>query len=89
MNYQCSIGICTDRMQTNETMSIFDYADIALYKAKEGGRDRTMFFEEVMKREVIRTETTREQLARAIKQGTDADIQPMLTSLYPKIKINI
>jgi len=78
LNYQCSIGICTDRMQTNETMSIFDYADIALYKAKEGGRDRTMFFEEVMKREVIRTETTRVQLERAIKnKAIEVEIQPI------------
>ncbi len=79
LNYKCSIGICTDKMQTDKTMSIFDYADIALYKAKEDGKDRIMFFEEAMKREVMITETTREQLARATKSGRiDVEIQPIV-----------
>ncbi len=37
LKYQCSIEIYTDKMQIDETMSILDYADIALYKYKRRG----------------------------------------------------
>ena len=78
LKYQCSIGICTDSMQTEETMSILDYADIALYKAKGEGRDRTKFFEEEMKKEVIKTETIKEQLESAMRNSRiEVEIQPI------------
>jgi len=60
--YNCSIGICIDSEQSREAMSLLDYADIALYDAKEKGRNRASFFNQSMKDLAIRTASLKESI---------------------------
>lgn len=67
LNYKCSIGICIEQMQSENTMSILDNADIALYEAKGQGGNNAVFFEEKMKRSIIERKTIKDQIAVAAK----------------------
>ncbi len=43
-NITCSIGISIAPLHTNEPKSLLKYADLALYRAKDCGRDNVQFF---------------------------------------------
>jgi len=67
LNYQCSIGICIEQMQSENTMSILDNADIALYEAKKHGGNKAIFYEEKMRKSIIERKTIKDQITSAVR----------------------
>lgn len=67
LNYQCSIGICIEQMQSKNTMSILDNADIALYEAKKHGGNKAIFYEDKMRNSIVERKTIKDQITNAVK----------------------
>ena len=75
----CSIGICIDSIDLKSTATLLDKADIALYKAKEIGRNCFFIYQKGMASEVISKATTAEDLKRSIKAGeSSVYLQPIV-----------
>ena len=90
LNYKCSIGICIEQMQSENTMSILDNADIALYEAKGQGGNNAVFFEEKMKRSIIERKTIKDQIAVAAKNHKiKIEIEEIVDISLKKEKKNI
>jgi len=75
----CSIGICVDNIDTNSTATLLDKADIALYKAKEKGRNCFFTYQSGMASEVFSKAATAENLKNLIEAGeTSLYLQPIV-----------
>jgi len=68
LNYQCSIGICIEQMQSKETMSILDNADIALYEAKKNGGNKAIIYKKEMRSSIKIREAIKDQIINAAKK---------------------
>ena len=67
LNYQCSIGICIEQKQSENTMSILNNADLALYEAKRLGGNKAIFYEDKMRKSIEERKTIRDQITSAVK----------------------
>lgn len=65
----CSIGICLDNTDPKSTATLLDKADIALYKAKELGRNCLFLYQAGMASAIISKAATAESLKQLIKAG--------------------
>lgn len=65
----CSIGICVDNIDSKSESTLLDKADIALYKAKDMGRNCFFIYKTGMASEVIEKAATTENLKEAIEAG--------------------
>ena len=75
----CSIGICIDIIDSNSKASLLDKADIALYKAKEAGRNCFFMYESGMASEVFAKAATGQRLKKLIEEGkTSLHLQPIV-----------
>ena len=70
LQYNCSIGICIDKDQSESPMSMLDYADLALYNSKDNGRNKISFFQSSMKDIVTRRASLKEMIDRALESKT-------------------
>ena len=70
LNYQCSIGICIEQMQSKDPMSILDNADIALYEAKKNGGNKATIYKKEMRTGIIIREAIKDQIINAAKKKT-------------------
>jgi len=75
----CSIGICVDNIDDNSAATLLDKADIALYKAKEKGRNCFFTYQSGMASEVFSKAATAENLKNLIEAGkTSLYLQPIV-----------
>lgn len=75
----CSIGICIDTIDSNSKASLLDKADIALYKAKEAGRNCFFIYESGMASMVFSKAATAQNLKKLIEEGkTSLHLQPII-----------
>lgn len=75
----CSIGICIDNTESQSAATLLDKADIALYKAKEIGRNCFFIYETGMASEAISKAVTTESLKTGIESGaTSLSLQPIV-----------
>ena len=70
LQYNCSIGICIDKDQSDSPLSILDNADLALYDAKDKGRNKVSFFKNSMKDVVSRRASLKEMISEALNKKT-------------------
>ena len=78
-NNTCSIGICLDNINSESASSLLDKADIALYKAKEIGRNRYFVYEQGMLSAIVSKANTSEQLRDMIERSeTGVHLQPIV-----------
>ena len=78
-NNTCSIGICLDSPNSESASTLLDKADIALYKAKEIGRNRYFIYEKGMASAIISKANTSEKLRDMIETGeTGLHLQPIV-----------
>ncbi|MDR7087108.1 diguanylate cyclase (GGDEF)-like protein/PAS domain S-box-containing protein [Aeromicrobium panaciterrae] len=61
-----SVGIAVSRSFTNHPSALLRDADAAMYRAKRGGRDRSVVFADEMRDEAIDRHDTEQQLRRAV-----------------------
>jgi diguanylate cyclase (GGDEF)-like protein len=64
-----SIGIASDRDAVADPRQLLVHADIALYRAKNRGRNRYQFFNEVLRLEIVSNKNTADDILAAIEQG--------------------
>jgi diguanylate cyclase (GGDEF)-like protein/PAS domain S-box-containing protein len=65
----CSIGVSYSRKHGNTANDLFASADMALYRAKEGGRNDMRVFSSIMAEEASRKLMQLEELRRAIRNN--------------------
>ena len=70
LQYNCSIGICIDKDQSESPMSMLDYADLALYNSKDNGRNKISFFQSSMKDVITRRASLKEMIDKALESKT-------------------
>ena len=81
-NNTCSIGICLDDPSSESASTLLDKADIALYKAKEIGRNRYFIYQKGMASAIMSKATTSEKLRSLIETGeVGLNLQPII-ALY-------
>ncbi len=74
-----SIGVSTYPEHGNETDELLKSADIAVYKAKEGGRNRIVFFNTPMNEEITERMTIEKHLRNALDNNEfELNYQPQL-----------
>jgi diguanylate cyclase (GGDEF)-like protein len=69
LNVSISIGIATHPGNSSESKDIIKNADIALYRAKDLGRNQICYFEEAMQQEFIRQYHLESALSHALKNN--------------------
>lgn len=76
-----SIGICLYPEAGREAEELFHHADLALYRAKNGGRNVYFVFDEAMRAETLRQMTLEHRLRIAVKEESfDIHYQPIVSS---------
>ena len=65
----CSIGIARFMIDTDTASGLMQYADLAMYYAKEHGKNGHIFYDEDLKIEKSRTHIIETHLRSAIKEG--------------------
>jgi diguanylate cyclase (GGDEF)-like protein len=66
----CSIGICQHERQGFVSADLFHHADLALYKAKNNGRNCVAVFDEAMRAETLRLMSLEHKLRQAVVEKT-------------------
>ncbi|WP_235679147.1 EAL domain-containing protein [Aquibium microcysteis] len=64
-----SIGIASDKDAVADPRQLLVHADIALYRAKNRGRNRYQIFNDVLRREIVIQKNTADEILTAIEQG--------------------
>src|SRR3546814_15476704 len=64
-----SVGWTLFPLDDSDAEGLVRHADLALYEAKEGGKDRGPLYEPVMELEQVRLQAMRERIAPALQQG--------------------
>ncbi len=64
-----SIGIAQERMSRDDARQLLVNADIALYRAKEKGRNRYEFFSDDLAAEIINTKRTADEILSALENN--------------------
>lgn len=64
-----SIGIASDTDSVADPRQLLVHADIALYRAKNRGRNRYQIFNDVLRREIVNHKNTADDILTAIEQG--------------------
>lgn len=77
-----SIGICICPNDGDTAMQLLRNADLAMYRAKAGGRNRFAFYEEEMNRKAIERLRLENELRSAIKQ------QQLMLYYQPKVRVD-
>ena len=67
--FGASIGIAVSTPEKNDPEQVLINADMALYKAKEAGRNRWAFFSDVLHSEMIETKKIADDISRALRNG--------------------
>ena len=81
-----SIGINIVSSEQKNIHDILKYADIAMYKAKDAGRNTTCFFEEEMSQDIDRKLTLNNELRHALKLNQfELYYQPIVETQSDKI----
>lgn len=81
-----SIGVTLIGVGNNNINDILKHADIAMYKAKELGRDTTCFFEEEMSQQIKEQHLLDHELREAVKENHfELYYQPIVESKTSKI----
>jgi diguanylate cyclase (GGDEF)-like protein/PAS domain S-box-containing protein len=76
-----SIGIARHEITTSRPEIVLSHADIAMYRAKDGGRARVETFDETMRASISRRVLLNEGLRRAIDANElTIDYQPIVTA---------
>jgi diguanylate cyclase (GGDEF)-like protein/PAS domain S-box-containing protein len=76
-----SIGIARHETRTSRPEIVLSHADIAMYRAKDGGRARVEAFDETMRASISRRVLLNEGLRRAIDANElTIDYQPIVTA---------
>ena len=74
-----SVGVATTSDALHSPEGLLQEADLALYRAKDRGRDRTEVFDEELRTTAIGRLTTERMLRRAIDEGRlQVDYQPII-----------
>ncbi|MBS4018762.1 MAG: EAL domain-containing protein [Dechloromonas sp.] len=64
-----SIGIASDKDAVADPRQLLVHADIALYRAKNRGRNRYQIFNDVLRLEIVSNKNTADDILTAIEQG--------------------
>jgi diguanylate cyclase (GGDEF)-like protein len=64
-----SIGWTLYPLDTSDAEGLLRHADMAMYAAKEEGKDRGMLYEPAMEQEQLRLQAMRERMAQALQQS--------------------
>jgi len=76
-----SIGVAHHDARTSRPELVLSYADVAMYRAKDGGRARVEFFDETMRASMSRRVLLHEGLRQAIDANElTIDYQPIVTA---------
>ena len=88
VQHTCSIGICMDSQQDEKNiMSILDYADVALYDAKEKGKNMLSFYDKDMHNKTRKTATIKQQITSALEQNQiSVAMQPVVRIDFSSLK---
>ena len=88
VQHTCSIGICMDSQQDEKNiMSILDYADVALYDAKEKGKNMLSFYGKDMHNKTRKTATIKQQITSALEQNQiSVAMQPVVRIDFSSLK---
>ena len=88
VQHTCSIGICMDSQQDEKNiMSILDYADVALYDAKEKGENMLSFYDKDMHNKTRKTATIKQQITSALEQNQiSVAMQPVVRIDFSSLK---
>ena len=88
VQHTCSIGICMDSQQDEKNiMSILDYADVALYDAKEKGKNMLSFYDKDMHNKTRKTATIKQQITSALEQNQiSVEMQPVVRIDFSSLK---
>jgi diguanylate cyclase (GGDEF)-like protein len=80
VNIGTSIGFVLARQTNGCTIEYLRRADIALYRAKDSGRNRFQYFSAILDAEVHRRAEIEDALRRALRDGTGLDVhyQPQI-----------
>ncbi|MHA3916063.1 EAL domain-containing protein [Halovulum sp. GXIMD14793] len=81
LRFGASIGIAVASPRDDDPRQVLINADMALYKAKQAGRNRWAFFSDVMHSELIETKRLADRISRALDKGEfKAQYQPQFTA---------
>lgn len=81
-----SIGISLSPFDSNDAKELFKFADIAMYRAKNSGRNQFSFFEREMQEQAIETYQMEANLREAIVQKSfSLHYQPLICSKTKKV----
>ncbi len=76
-----SLGICLREKECSADADLFQHADLALYKAKNNGRNNFVVFDELMRAETLRLMSLENRLRAAVVEKTlKIHYQPIVNS---------
>ena len=76
-----SLGICLREKECSADADLFQHADLALYKAKNNGRNNFVVFDELMRAETLRLMSLENRLrAAVIEKSLQIHYQPIVNS---------